>query len=475
MGSMLILGLCFLLLSSFPLAFSERCNPQDKKVLLQFKKDLNNPYFLASWNPEEDCCTWYCVECDDKTNRIINLFLISSFPDTNLSGQIPASVGDLPYLQFLTFHKLPNLVGPIQPTIAKLTKLRQLMITNTGISGPVPAFLAQLKNLELIKLSFNSLSGTIPSSLSQLPNLGSLQLDRNKLTGPIPDSFGSFNKPGPDLILSHNQLSGPISSSLGNLDPDRIDLSRNKLEGDASMLFGSKKKTQILDLSRNLFQFDLSPLKFPTKSLIWLDLNHNNIYGSIPVALTKVENLQHFNVSYNHELSGAIPQGGELQSFDTYSYFHTKLCGSPLPPCTNKQVLIQNTTIKKEQQHVGFLRLLLGKSNVTTKSRRTLVIKAQINAIHVEKSSKRFLPKEDVTRRLGSRPKTSLASLLFAESRRLSQVMEPSKAAFSCSSSSLSMENSSDVTANFSPITAKMMLEIRKLSEEEEKRRTLQG
>ncbi|KAK7411599.1 hypothetical protein VNO78_03034 [Psophocarpus tetragonolobus] len=337
MGSTLVLGLCLLLLSPFPLAFSEKCFPNEKKALLQLKKDLGNPYIITSWNEKEDCCEWYCcVTCDERTNHVISIDISSSIPDANLSGPIPPSIGDLPYLESITFHKLPNLVGPLQPAIAKLTKLKSLFITYTNLSGPLPGFLGQLKNLELIKLSFNNLSGPIPSSLSQLPNLGSLQLDRNKLTGPIPASFGSFNKPGPDLMLSHNQLSGPIPASLGNLDPERIDLSRNKLEGDASMLFGSKKRTQILDLSRNKLSFDMSHLTFPKKSLIWLDLNHNNIYGNIPVSLTKVENLQHFNVSYNPQLSGQIPQGGELQRFDKYSYFHTKLCGSPLPPCNLK-------------------------------------------------------------------------------------------------------------------------------------------
>lgn len=231
---------------AFPLASSERCNPHDKKALLQLKNDLNNPYILASWDPNVDCCEWYAVKCDEETNRIYDLDISSSDPDPDVSGPIPPSVGDLPYLQFLTFHHLPNLLGPIQPTIAKLTKLRFLIITNTGISGPVPDFLSQLTNLELIKLSFNSLSGSIPISLYQLPKLTSLQLDRNQLTGPIPGSFGSFNKPGPDLILSHNQLSGPIPASLGNLDPERIDFSRNKLEGDASVLFGSKKGRRCL-------------------------------------------------------------------------------------------------------------------------------------------------------------------------------------------------------------------------------------
>ncbi|XP_004493557.1 polygalacturonase inhibitor-like [Cicer arietinum] len=324
--------LSFLLLS--PIALSEKCNPQDKKALLRIKKELNNPYVLASWDPHTDCCEWYCIECDEKTHRITALTIQSSVPDTNLSGHIPPSVGDLPYLENLEFHKFPRLTGPIQPTIAKLTNLKYLLITWTNVSGPIPSFLSQLKNLQLLHLSFNNLTGPIPPSLSQLSNLLSLKLDRNKLTGPIPDSFGSFKKPGPDIILSHNQLSGPIPASLGQLDPERIDFSRNKLEGDASMLFGSKKRTQILDVSRNLLSFDFSKVDFPKQSLIWLDLNHNKIYGNIPVALTKVENLQQFNVSYN-SLCGKIPQGGELQKrFDEYAYFHNKcLCGPPLPPC----------------------------------------------------------------------------------------------------------------------------------------------
>ncbi|MED6158007.1 hypothetical protein PIB30_028829 [Stylosanthes scabra] len=282
------LSLLLLLLS--PFALSERCNPQDKKVLLQIKKDLNNPYLLASWNPDTDCCDWYCVTCDPKTHRINSLVMLSSVPETNLSGQIPPSV------------------------------------------GPVPDFLAQLSNLQLIDLSFNNLSGPIPSSLSQLPNLVSLRLDRNRLTGPIPDSFGSFKKPGPSIILSHNQLSGPIPASLGQLDPQRIDLSRNKLEGDGSVLFGANKTTQMVDVSRNMLAFNLSKVEFP-RSLISSDLNHNEIYGSIPVGLTAVDFLQGFNVSYNR-LCGEIPQGGKLQSFDVYSYFHNKcLCGSPPPNC----------------------------------------------------------------------------------------------------------------------------------------------
>ena len=146
--------------------------------------------------------------------------------------------------------------------------------------------------------------------------------------GTIPESFGSFPGEVPYLILSHNQLSGSIPKSLGNLDFNRIDFSRNKFTGDASMLFGANKTTFSIDLSRNIFQFDLSRVVLH-ESLGVLDLNHNGITGSIPVQWTEYS-LQILNVSYNR-LCGPIPTGGSLQRFDSYTYFHNKcLCGAPL-------------------------------------------------------------------------------------------------------------------------------------------------
>nr|ABV04088.1 polygalacturonase-inhibiting protein [Fragaria x ananassa]ABV04089.1 polygalacturonase-inhibiting protein [Fragaria x ananassa] len=309
---------------------SELCNPTDKKVLFEIKTAFNNPYILSSWKSDADCCTdWYNVECDPNTNRINSLTI---FTDDRLTGQIPAQVGDLPYLETLVLRKLPNLTGPIQPSIVKLKHLKMLRLSWNGLSGSVPDFLSQLKNLTFLELNYNNFTGSVPSSLSKLPNLLALHLDRNQLTGNIPSSYGKFVGTVPDLFLSHNKLTGKIPTSFANMNFDRIDLSRNMLEGDASMIFGMNKTTQIVDLSRNMLEFDLSKVVFST-SLISLDLNHNRMTGSIPEKLTQLDNLQLFNVSYNR-LCGQIPVGGKLQSFDTTSYFHNRcLCGAPLPSC----------------------------------------------------------------------------------------------------------------------------------------------
>ncbi|XP_061344020.1 polygalacturonase inhibitor-like [Gastrolobium bilobum] len=321
------LFLLFILLSH---AASERCNPEDKNVLLQIKKELNNPTILSSWKPNTDCChqSWYGVKCYNK--RIGSLTITDN---NDLNSQIPPSISNLPFLHDLNFINLPNLTGPIPESISKLTNLKLLTISLTSISGPIPNFVAKLKNLINLDLSFNNLSGALPPSLYKLPNLSGIFFNNNKLTGSIPPSYGSFNTNNLKvLLLSNNQLSGTLPVSLAKFNSSvryLIDLSHNRFEGDASMLFGSTKMAEYIDLSWNKFDFDIGKVEL-SKTLTTLDISHNQIYGNLPMGM---ENLVGLNVSYNR-LCGEIPKGGNLQSFDVYTYFHNKcLCGSPLPSC----------------------------------------------------------------------------------------------------------------------------------------------
>ncbi|XP_042510780.1 polygalacturonase inhibitor-like isoform X1 [Macadamia integrifolia] len=313
--------------SSRSLSKTVRCNKNDYKALMKIKAELQ-PYNMGSWIPNTDCCDWYAVECDSTTNRIVTLSIFQA----NISGQIPEAVGDLPYLNYIMFHHITNLTGTIPSTLTNLKHLTMLRLSNTNLSGPIPSFLSQIPSLEFLELSYNQFSGSIPSSLSSLPNLTVLHLDRNSLIGTIPESFGKFKQPSFSLYLSHNQLSGEIPKSLGDVDFNTIDLSRNMLQGDASMLFKANGSTEGIDLSRNhMLEFDLSKVEF-AKNLQHLDISHNKIYGSIPEAITGLD-LQYLNVSYNR-LCGKIPQGGKVQNFDSYSFYHNKcLCGSPLTAC----------------------------------------------------------------------------------------------------------------------------------------------
>ncbi|KAL3755380.1 hypothetical protein ACJRO7_002431 [Eucalyptus globulus] len=251
------------------------CHPEDKEVLLCIKFSLDSPYLLPSWDPDTDCCYWYGLKCHRKTHRL-----------SNFTGPIPESFTKLKYLNFLRLSWL-------------------------NLTGPIPSFLGQLKNLTYLNLSFNKLTGSIPDSLSTIPGLGYKNSNNNLY-----------------LILSHNSLSGELPASFVGVDFGKLDLSRNRLQGDASLVFGRNKSTYYIDISRNQFEFDLSKVDF-NESLTTLDMNHNKIYGSISKAVAGLE-LQFLNVSYNR-LCGEIPVGGRLQSFDYTAYFHNRcFCGAPL-------------------------------------------------------------------------------------------------------------------------------------------------
>jgi len=312
-------------------SLSEKCNQLDKKALLQIKQEFGNPTKLSSWDPtNNDCCNdkWKGVSCD--SDRVANLGL----DDLNLPKPVPfpPSITNLPFLADFSLSRIPNLVGTIPPSISKLTQLEYLTLSHTSISGEIPNTLSQIKTLLSIDFTNNKLTGPLPATLSSLPKLERISLDGNQLTGTIPESYGSFPKSFMSMTISRNLLSGKIPASLVKLNLEHLDLSLNALEGDASVFFGSKKKTQHIMLGMNSLAFDIGKVGL-SKYLETVDLRNNKIYGTLPKGLTKLMFLGEFNVSYN-SLCGEIPIGGELQRFDEYCYAHNVcLCGSPLQPC----------------------------------------------------------------------------------------------------------------------------------------------
>ncbi|GAB2266941.1 hypothetical protein Dimus_001928 [Dionaea muscipula] len=181
---------------------------------------------------------------------------------------------------------------------------------DSNLKSTIPSIISELPYLELIFFhKLPGLVGTIPESITKLKLLTQLWITWTNVTG-----FPDFITKIPTLTyinLSFNNLTGTIPAALAGLPSvNYVDLSRNKLTGPIPASFGSFKQA----------------------SNFYLILSNNQLSGSIPASLTKLT-LQNFNVSFN-KLSGQIPQGGSLQSYDQYAYLHNKgLCGSPLPAC----------------------------------------------------------------------------------------------------------------------------------------------
>ncbi|MQM02119.1 hypothetical protein Taro_034885, partial [Colocasia esculenta] len=161
-----------------------------------------------------------------------------------------------------------------------------------------------------------------------------LFLDRNRLAGAIPEALGRLRQANLNIGV-HKNLTGAIPQSFKRLKFYEMDLSRNRLTGDPSPLFGTAMRVSYLvisiDLSWNLFEFDLSKAEFAA-NLATLDMNHNRLYGTILPQLAKLAGL-HLNVSYNR-LCGKIPQGRWVSGLTMYEFFHNRcLCGKPLGAC----------------------------------------------------------------------------------------------------------------------------------------------
>uniref|UniRef100_A0ACD5XD39 Uncharacterized protein n=1 Tax=Avena sativa TaxID=4498 RepID=A0ACD5XD39_AVESA len=252
------------------------CDKSDKAALLAIKSALGNPPELSGWNSSLSCCAWSGISCNTTTGRVTELTVFA-----------------------------------------------------LNVSAPVPAAIARLTALQTVNLAYNRLYGRIPEFLGPraLPDLTFLRLDGNRLDGAIPPTATVY-----DLSLVGNNLTGPLPATFADAEFGDVDLADNQLTGDASMLFGAKKKVNAVRLSRNRFAFDLGRVDLP-QALDILAIDHNMIYGTIPAAAAARKWLA-FDVSYN-SLCGPIPQGRYTHRFGPKHFVPNKcLCGRPLAPCS---------------------------------------------------------------------------------------------------------------------------------------------
>jgi hypothetical protein len=285
----------------------------DCEVLLNFYNATGGPNWInkAGWAVDKTPCSgWFGVLCQG--NRVSSIIMEQSpnDPGNNLSGVVPAALG--------------NLAG-----------LRILDLASGELSGTVPASLGNLANLQGLDLSGNLLSGTIPSSLGNLSNLTvELDLHNNLLTGGLPPSFQNLTSLdildlGGNLLsntaslsvlgqmtaltqidLRNNGFTGLVPAEIGSLPILlRLDLSHENNIGGWNGVesgFGDSQSLADLDMSGNNFTNAVFGEVTSITSLTELDLSFNNISGSIPGTIGQLIGLTDLDVSSN-SLSGAVP------------------------------------------------------------------------------------------------------------------------------------------------------------------------
>ncbi|KAK8482148.1 hypothetical protein V6N13_009323 [Hibiscus sabdariffa] len=306
---------------------------EEADALLNFKSFIDDPkHSLSSWSNTSGVhhCNWTGITCIPTPSLYVSSIDLQSL---NLSGEIPSSICELPYLSHLNLAD--NLFNqPIPLHLSQCSSLETLNLSNNLIWGTIPDQISQFDALKVLDLSRNHVEGKIPETIGSLVHLQVLNMGSNLLSGSAPFVFGNFSELTL-LDLSQNAyLASEIPADIGKLDKlEQLFLQRSGFLGEIPESFVGLYNLITLDLSQNnltgklplalgsslkkLVSFDISENKllgsFPGgicagKRLKFLSLHTNFFNGSIPESISECLNLEIFQVQ-NNGFSGSFPNG----------------------------------------------------------------------------------------------------------------------------------------------------------------------
>lgn len=305
-------------------------NSTDVLSLLDLKAANDLTGVLNSWNSSLNHCMWNGITCSLKhPGRVTRLDLARY----KLAGSITSSLANLTFLRELDLsdngfsgelpplshlHKLEILnlssnafQGVIPDSLLNCSNLRVLDLSRNHLVGEVPYQVGRLSNLSVLRLSWNNLTGIIPATLSNITHLSKVALSFNHFTGNIPDGLGEL--PIEFLYLGMNSLAGKIPQDVFNLSSLReLHLVLNSLSGSLpSDIGGTLPNIQRLYLGSNMFDGQIPDSLGNSSGLDWIDLSGNHFTGPISSSLGKLSKLSVLNLEENN-LGGTGTQSLEF-------------------------------------------------------------------------------------------------------------------------------------------------------------------
>jgi hypothetical protein len=250
----------------------------DKGTTTWIQKD----YWLSYEHHE---CEWYTRTrtglCGTVNGSHVVLDLDVSY--NNLQGTLPPEIGLLSTLRNFRVGGGPDtfLSGSLPSEMGQWTALEELRLPQNALTGRIPSTLGRCTGIQSMDLSDNELRGLIPSELGQLSQLYLLTMHQNSFVGPIPSDLSQCTRLR-TLNLAENQLSWLPKDIFQLSLLTSLDVQRNELEGSLVSNIGQIKNISSLNLSFNRLDGSL-PVEIGTLSLLTeLDLSHNTFNGTIP-------------------------------------------------------------------------------------------------------------------------------------------------------------------------------------------------
>ena len=306
------------------------CAPlADREILEILYQSAGGPDWTHSENwltdaPLED---WHGVTAD-RQGRVTRLDLT----ENNLNGSLPAELGDLGELTFLTIWDNDDLAGTIPPELGYLSNLDTLQLFGNNLTGPIPPELGNLSELTRLWLGNNALTGPIPKELGDLANLTSLVLQSNGLTGTIPPELGNLAKLTHLWAAGAGDFSGGIPPELGGLGSlEVLSLSENSLDGQIPPALGELANLRRLFLGGNDLEGRIPPFlgRLANIELMWL--RGNDLSGPIPRELGDLSTIRELSLD-NNALSGPVPpEIGQMSSLEVLGVTNNSAMEGSLP------------------------------------------------------------------------------------------------------------------------------------------------
>ncbi|OMO80988.1 hypothetical protein CCACVL1_12671 [Corchorus capsularis] len=302
----LLISLFQLLTFSFQSSLQQLCHGDEQLALLQFKESFNidtNGSADADhlcvypktdeWNGVVDCCSWAGIECDHETGHVIGLDLSKSC----LHGSIHSN-----------------------SSLFRLVHLQKLNLAVNNFSYcEIPSAIGSLPRLNYLNLSYSSFSGQIPSEISNLSSLKTLDLSFN--FDPDNPYQGLLELKRPDMSSLVRNL-----TSLTYLDLSLVDVSSPV----PSFLANFSSLESFLCQNCNLFgTFPVAIFQLPNLELLELSKN-KDLKGHLPEFHfgSRLQELSIWNTSFSGELPASI---GNLRSLEFLGVGRCNFTGS-LPP-----------------------------------------------------------------------------------------------------------------------------------------------
>ncbi|KAL4598228.1 hypothetical protein ACB092_11G045800 [Castanea dentata] len=242
-------------------------------------------------------------------NKISSNLRYLSLSNNLLNGTIPSWVYTIPSLGFLylDYNQFIGHIGDFQHN-----SLVTLQLNNNNLHGPLPLSISKLVSLSVLSISFNNLSGNVESKIfSKLKSLKHLDMSNSPLLSLRSFTFATDILPNisslqldPSLIcnlsslffldLSYNHLSNMIPSCLENLSNHLIDLDlqSNNLHGTIPTTFAKGYYLRSLKLNGNQLEGSMPQSLVRCRKLEVLDFGNNKINGTFPLWLETLPMLQ---------------------------------------------------------------------------------------------------------------------------------------------------------------------------------------